>query len=75
MSKDCDVIFIFQIFGHFGGVCWPDPGHRIFKTMFSLIVTFSLTKAENRIKKSLTLFRMGISRAAHGCGGAKMISP
>ena len=29
MSKNCDVIVIFRIFGQFGAVWRPDSGHRV----------------------------------------------
>ena len=32
MSKNCDVIVIFQIFGPFGVVRRPDCGHRVCKS-------------------------------------------
>ena len=41
---------ISQFFGQFGAVQRPDPA----KVIFSFIVTFCLTKNENRTKKSLT---------------------
>ena len=43
MSEICDVIVIFQILE-------TEPA----KVMFSVIVTFCLTKTDNRTKKSLT---------------------
>ena len=56
MSKNCDVIVIFRIFGQFGAVWRPDSRHRAesAEVMFSVTVTFCLTKTENRTKKSLT---------------------
>ena len=56
MSKNCDVIVIFRIFGKFGAVRRPDSEHRVWKSCLqsqSVIVTFCLTKSENRTKKSL----------------------
>ena len=53
MSESCNVIVIFLIFGQFGAVWRPDSGHRVCK-LFSVTVTFCLTKAENRTKKSNT---------------------
>ena len=50
MSANCDVIFIFLIYGEFGEMWKPDSG-RV-KLTFSLTVTFYLTKMENRTKKS-----------------------
>ena len=50
MSKNCDVIVIFAIYGQFGAIRKPDTA----KLMFSLKVTFYLTKTENRTNKSLT---------------------
>ena len=51
-SENCDVIVIFHIFGQFGAarISNTEP----VKVMFSVIVTFCLTKTENRTKKSLT---------------------
>ena len=51
MSANCDVIF--PIFGQFEAVRKPDSG-RMVCSMFSLIVTFYLTKIENRTQKSQT---------------------
>ena len=48
MSENCDVIVIFFFFGQFGAVTEPA------EVTFSVIVTFCLTKTENRTKKSLT---------------------
>ena len=56
MSENCDVIVIFWIFGQFGAIRRPDFGYRACKVMFSVIVTFCLTKIENRTKKYLTQF-------------------
>ena len=58
MSENCDVIVIFRIFGQFGAVWRPDSRHRAesAEVMFSVTVTFCLTKTENRTKKSLTQF-------------------
>ena len=52
MSENCDVIVIFRIFGQFGAVLIPNTESA--KVMFSVIVTFYLTKTEDRTKKSLT---------------------
>ena len=46
MSGNYDVIVIFWIFGQFGAVRRPDSA----KVMFSVIVTFCLTKTGNRTK-------------------------
>ena len=53
MSGNCDVfdIVIFPINAQFGAIQKLDAGHIV---TFSLIVTFYLTKTENRNKKSLT---------------------
>ena len=51
MSENYDVILIFRIFGQFGAVCRPNSGTESAKVMFSVIVTFCLTKHENRTKK------------------------
>ena len=53
MSEYCDVIVIFQIFCQYGAVWRLDSGHRVQK-LFLVMVTFCLTEAENRTKKSLT---------------------
>ena len=54
MSENCEVIAIFPIYGQFGVIRKPDFGRKVCKTFFLLIVTFYLTKIENRTKKSLT---------------------
>ena len=55
MSRNCDVIVIFRIFGKFGAVQRRDSGHRACKSyVFSNRNLFCLTKTENRTKKSLT---------------------
>ena len=43
-----------QIYGQFAAIEKPDSGRMVYKTYFSLIVTFHLTELENRTKKSLT---------------------
>ena len=50
MSENFDIIVIFQIFGQFGAVQRDTDSAKL---MFSLIVTFCLTKIENRTRKSL----------------------
>ena len=57
ISKNCDVVIIFPIYDRFGAIRKPDSGRIVCKTyifIFSLIVTFYLTKTETRTKKSLT---------------------
>ena len=54
MSENCDVIFIFFIFGQFGAVRRPDSGTKSAKVTFPLIVTFCIRKTENRTIKSIT---------------------
>ena len=54
MSENCDVIVIFRSFGQFGAVRRPVPETESTKVMFSVKVTFWLTKTENRTKKSPT---------------------
>ena len=54
MSENSDVIVIFRIFGQFGVVRRWDFGTESAKVIFSLKVTFGITKTENRTKKSLT---------------------
>ena len=51
-KKNCDFIVIY---GQFGAVQKLDSGRIACKSMFSLIVTFCLIKAENRTKELLTL--------------------
>ena len=53
MAGMCEVIVIFPFYGQFEKIREPDSGHIVCET-FSLIVTFYLTKTENRTKKSLT---------------------
>ena len=54
MSVNCDVIAIFRIYGQSGAIRRRIPDAWSVKLTFSLRVTFYLTKAVNRIKKSLT---------------------
>ena len=56
MSANCDVIIVFPIYGQFGAIRKPDSERMSVKLTFSLIVTFYLTKTENRTKKPLTQF-------------------
>ena len=49
-SENCDVIAIFRIFQFRGWI----PDTKSAKFMFSVMITFCLTKTENRTKKSLT---------------------
>ena len=51
ISGSCDVIVSFWIFGQFGARI---PDMECAKVMFSVIVTFFLTKTENKTKNSLT---------------------
>ena len=51
MSKNCDTMVIFPIYGIFGAIREPDSGRIL---IFSLIVTLYLTKTINRTKTSLT---------------------
>ena len=46
MSENCDIITIFWIFGQFGAVQSWIPDTESAKVMFSVIVTFCLTKTE-----------------------------
>ena len=50
-SANCDVIAIFPIGGQLGAAQKLNFGRKL---KFSLIVTFYLTKSENRTKKSQT---------------------
>ena len=54
MSENCDVIVIFGFLANLeqsgGRISGTEPA----KDMFSVIVTFSLTKYKNRTKKSVT---------------------
>ena len=52
MSNNCDVTGIFPIYGRFRAIRIPDA--QSVKFIFSLILTFYLTKTENRTKKSNT---------------------
>ena len=52
ITQNCDVIVIFPILSQFAAVQRPDTESA--KFMFSVIVTFCLTKTVNRNKKSVT---------------------
>ena len=52
MSENCDVIAIFPIFSQFGAIRKTSSGRSLLN-IFSLIVTFYLTKTENKTNKSL----------------------
>ena len=64
MSKHCDIIVFFPIYGQFAVIRKPDSGRMVYKTYISLIffiylifyilIIFYLTKNKNRTKKSLT---------------------
>ena len=56
MSANCDVVVSFLIYNQFGAIWKPDSGNIAcnVKLTFSLIVTFYLTKIENRTRKSQT---------------------
>ena len=54
ISRNCDVIAIFPLYGQFGAIQKPDSGRITVKLMFSLSITFYLTKTENSTKKSPT---------------------
>ena len=54
MSKNCDVIAIFPISTNLEQSGNRIPNAQSLKLIFSLIVTFYLTKTENGTKKSLT---------------------
>ena len=49
-----DVVVIFSIYGQFEEIPKPDSGRIALKNIFSLTVTFNLTKTKNRTRKSLT---------------------
>ena len=51
MLPNCYVIGIFPIYGQFGAIQKPNSRCIASKTMFSLTVTFYLTKTENRTEK------------------------
>ena len=53
MLVNCDIIVFFPIYGLQPSGIWI-PDACFLKLTFSLIVTFHLTKPENRTKKSLT---------------------
>ena len=55
MSANCDVIVLCPSYSQFRAIWKPDSGRIVYiKLTFSLIVTFYLTKTENRTKKSIT---------------------
>ena len=57
MSANCDFIAIFLIYGQFGELRKMDSGRKTVwsvKLTFSLIVTFCVTKTDNRTEKYLT---------------------
>ena len=54
MSENCDVIFIFSIYNQSGAIWKSDSGRIVCKIYIFLIVTFYLTKTENKTKRSLT---------------------
>ena len=56
MLANCDVLILvnFTIYGQFGVILKLNCGHMVVKLKFSLIVTFYLTKTENRTKYSNT---------------------
>ena len=54
MSTNCDVIVFLPIYGQFAAILKPDSGRMVYKTYILSIVTFCLTKLENRSKKFLT---------------------
>ena len=56
MKVNCDVIVIFLIYGQFLAIRKPDSGLIVSKTYISLILTYYLTKTENKTKKSLAQF-------------------
>ena len=51
MSENCNDILIFQIFGQFEAALKRIPEAQSVTLLFSLIVTFYLTRTENRTKK------------------------
>ena len=54
MSKNCDAIVTFLIYGQSGEIRSRIPDAWPVKRTFSLRVTFYLTQTENRSKKPLT---------------------
>ena len=57
MSENYDVIDIFLIYSQFGAIRKPESECIVCKSVnliFSLTVTFSITKTESRTKKFLT---------------------
>ena len=54
MSKNCDLIAIFQFTANLEQSGSQIPDAESVKLIFSLKVTFYLVKTENRTKKSLT---------------------
>ena len=53
MAENYDLIVIFPLYGQFGAIQKADSRRIVYKTCISLIVTFYLTKTENRTKISL----------------------
>ena len=49
-----DAVVIFSIYGQFEEIPKPDSERIALKNIFSLTVTFNLTKTKNRTRKSLT---------------------
>ena len=51
MPANCDVIFIFPIYGQLGAIRKPDSGRIVCKTyIFLLVVTFILQKLKTELK-------------------------
>ena len=54
MAASCDVSVFFPIYGQFAAIQEPNSGRMVYiKLKFSKIVTFYLTKLENRANNSL----------------------
>ena len=53
MSTNCNVIVIFPIYAQFGAIQKLDSKRMVWKTYFSLIVTFYHTKIEDLVQKTI----------------------
>ena len=52
MSENCDVIFIFPIYGQFRAIRKPDSGRIVYKA--NIFINSNLTKTPNGTEKSQT---------------------
>ena len=63
MSENCNDILIFQIFGQFEAALKRIPEAQSVTLLFSLIVTFYLTRTENRTKNLSEALSKALSKA------------